>query len=125
MPTQGFQQTLGIVLQAVEPRRIVATIAIGDRHLNSAGFVHGGVLMALADSLGAMGAVQNLAPGRRTATLESKTNFIAAGRGSRVVATCTPVHVGCRTSVWHTVIEDDDGRPIASVTQTQLHVEPR
>ena len=124
MPTQGFQKTLGIILEAIEPNYIVASIEVGTKHLNSGGAVHGGVLMALADSVGAVGAVQNLGSGQRTATLESKTNFVAAARGPRILATCRPVHIGRLTSIWHTMIEDADGRLVASITQTQLHIDP-
>ena len=120
-PTQGFQRLLGLELREVRPDCVSAVVRIGPQHLNSVGFVHGGVLLALADSLGAMGALQHLAADQRTATLESKANFIRPAGGSLVEARCTPLHVGRRTSVWQTTIESDSGRMVASVTQTQLH----
>jgi acyl-coenzyme A thioesterase PaaI-like protein len=75
MPLSGFQQVLGHELRLVEPELIVADLRARPEHLNSVGTIHGGVLMAFADCLGAMGAVQHLTPTQRTATLESKNEF--------------------------------------------------
>ena len=78
--------------------------------------------MALADTLGALGALRNLPEGASgTTTIESKTNFIGAAKeGETVRATCEPVHIGRRTSVWTTRLETEAGKPVAVVTQTQL-----
>ena len=121
MPTQGFQNLLGIELLTVEPHAIKAQIRILPKHMNSGGVVHGGVLMAVADSLGAMGALQSLRGDQLTATLESKTNFIGTAREGIIRASCAPIHVGRQTSVWVTEIKSEDGRLVAVVTQTQLH----
>ena len=121
MPRQGFQRLLGLSLRNVAPDAIDAEIEIRPEHRNSVGSVHGGVLLSLADSLGAMGAVQHLGPNQRTATLESKANFVSATRGAVLVGLCRPVHVGQRTSVWTTRIVDGDGRLVSIVTQTQIH----
>lgn len=84
--------------------------------------MHGGAMMALADSLGAIGAVLALAEGAAaTTTIESKTNFLApVAEGTTVIAETTPVSVGRRVSVWQTRIARPDGRAVALVTQTQL-----
>ncbi|MBB6414323.1 PaaI family thioesterase [Mesorhizobium sangaii] len=123
MPTRGFQKTLGIQLDEVSPECITAHIDIENRHINSVGAVHGGILMSLADSLGAMGALQNLGPTQRTATLESKTNFVRPCAGARVTAECRPLHLGRQTSVWQTVLRDEDGKICAYVWQTQIHID--
>lgn len=123
MPSSGFQRLLGHELRLIEPELIVADLQTGPEHLNSVGSIHGGVLMAFADCLGAMGAVQHLAPGQRTATLESKTNFIRPARGNNISGRCIPIHIGRRTSVWNTIVTDSDGRLLASVTQTQMNFE--
>jgi uncharacterized protein (TIGR00369 family) len=120
-PTQGFQRLLGLELRDVQPDIVSAVVRIGPHHLNSVGFVHGGVLLALADSLGAMGAVQHLAPDQRTATLESKANFIRPAKGRLLSARTAPLHIGRRTSVWNTTLENDSGQVVALITQTQLH----
>ena len=84
--------------------------------------LHGGAAMALADTLGAMGASMNLPAGAAgTTTLESKTNFIGVAReGETVVAVCTPLHIGRRTSIWQTRITSEAGKTVALVTQTQM-----
>lgn len=120
-PRQGFQRLIGVELGEVRPDEVVATIEIGPHHLNSVGRVHGGVLMALADSLGALGALQSLAADQRTATLESKTNFLRPAGGRVLTGRCKPLHLGRRTSLWSTSIEDEEGAVVAIVMQTQLH----
>jgi uncharacterized protein (TIGR00369 family) len=83
------------------------------------GVMHGGTIMALADSTGAACAVLNLPEGASTATIESKTNFFRAVRDGRVVATARPLHVGSSTIVVETEVRDADERLVAKVTQTQ------
>lgn len=84
------------------------------------GLLHGGVLMALADSAGAMCAFANLPVGATgTSTIESKTNFLGAIRGGTVSAISTPLHVGGSTIVIETEIRDHRGKRVAKTTQTQ------
>jgi uncharacterized protein (TIGR00369 family) len=83
--------------------------------------LHGGAVMAFADTLGALGTLANLTDGGRTATIESKTNFISAAPvGSRIVGETMPLHRGRRTMVWQTRVTTADGKLVAIVTQTQL-----
>ncbi len=84
------------------------------------GGLHGGVLMALADSLGAVCAFLNLPADASTSTIESKTNFFRAVREGRVTATAKPLHVGRTTIVVQTDIRDHNGKAVALVTQTQI-----
>jgi uncharacterized protein (TIGR00369 family) len=83
------------------------------------GILHGGVLMALADSVGAYCAFLNLPPGGNTTTIESKTNFLRAVRRGSVEAVARPLHAGRTVIVVDTELLDDDGRRVARVTQTQ------
>ena len=89
-------------------------------HINRSGRVNGGAIMAFADVLGAAGTVANLKPGYHTGTLESKTNFFAAGVGPVLSAVSIPLHIGRTTMVWQTTIKNPDGRTVAIVTQTQI-----
>jgi 1,4-dihydroxy-2-naphthoyl-CoA hydrolase len=87
--------------------------------------LHGGAIMAFADTLGAAATILNLAEGAGTTTIESKTNFIAsAPAGSKILGEATPVHRGRRTMVWQTKITNETGRMVALVTQTQLVLAP-
>lgn len=88
--------------------------------------LHGGAMMALADTLGAIATVVNLKGGASTTTIESKTNFFAAiPMGDVAVAECTPLHRGKTTMVWQTKISRGDGRLAGVVTQTQLVLAPK
>jgi uncharacterized protein (TIGR00369 family) len=83
--------------------------------------LHGGAVMAFADTLGAIGTILNLPAGAGTTTIESKTNFLGpAPEGARILGEATPVHRGRRTQVWQTRITTAEGKPVALVTQTQL-----
>lgn len=111
---------LGIRIVEASKDQIVAELEIRPEIQNGSGIVHGGTLMAFADTAGAVATVVNLPPGARTTTIESKTNFLAAGKGGVMRATATPLHKGRRTMVWQTNITDEDGRLLSVTTQTQL-----
>jgi uncharacterized protein (TIGR00369 family) len=88
--------------------------------------LHGGALMSLADTLGAVATFLNLPAGAGTTTLESKTNFLrAAPVGTTVTGECTPIHRGKSTMVWQTKITNADGDLVGIVTQTQMVLQPR
>jgi 1,4-dihydroxy-2-naphthoyl-CoA hydrolase len=84
------------------------------------GSLHGGTLMAFADTVGAAATVLNLPPNAGTTTLESKTNFFAAARAGMIRAEATPLHRGKRTMVWQTRITDEGGRLLSLTIQTQM-----
>ncbi len=111
---------LGIRFIELAKDRVVAELPIHDFLRNLAGVVHGGTLMAFADTAGAAGTIMNMPPGAGTATIESKTNFFAAGRTGTLRAEATPLHIGNRTMVWQTRVTDDAGRLVSLTVQTQL-----
>jgi uncharacterized protein (TIGR00369 family) len=116
----GMARTLGVRLVSVTRKRVTAEMPVTDAHMNRSGRVNGGALMAFADALGATGTVANLPPGHRTTTLESKTNFFAAGEPPVLKAVSKPLHIGRTTMVWQTSIRNADNRLVAVVTQTQM-----
>ena len=116
----GLIAHLGIEFVEVTPERVVARLKVTDKLMTVGGTVHGGTLMAFADTIGAAGTVANLAEGQRTATLESKTNFIAGCRSGTVQAEAKPIHKGKRTHVWETRITDESGKLLSVTTQTQM-----
>ena len=116
-------ELLGLRFVTLEPDRIVAELTIRDDLRTIGGALHGGTLMAFADTVGATGTVVNLAAGQATTTLESKTNFFAAGRSGVVRAEATPLHKGRRTHVWQTRITDESGRLLSLTLQTQMVLE--
>jgi 1,4-dihydroxy-2-naphthoyl-CoA hydrolase len=116
---------LGIRFVEASKDRLVAELPIRDQLRTRGGTVHGGVLMALADSVGAVATIINLPPGARTTTMESKTNFLAASRADLVRAEATPIHKGRTTMVWQTRVTDETGRLISLTTQTQMVLFPK
>ena len=117
-----FAGLIGVDVASAEKERIEARLLVRPDLCNPLKGLHGGAAMALADTLGAMGASMNLPAGAAgTTTLESKTNFIGVAReGETVVAVCTPLHIGKRTSIWQTRITSAAGKTVALVTQTQM-----
>lgn len=112
---------LGIELSEAAPERVLGTLAVRPDLCTVGGTLHGGAIMAFADTLGAVGTIVNLPAGHHTTTIESKTNFIGSARaGSRVTGESTPVHRGRTTMVWQTRITSDAGKLVAIVTQTQM-----
>jgi 1,4-dihydroxy-2-naphthoyl-CoA hydrolase len=116
-----FAKVLGIEIVTLQPDKVVAEMLVRDELCTVPAVLHGGAVMAFADTLGALGTIANLAEGQRTATLESKTNFIgAAPAGSRIQGEAIPLHRGRQTMVWQTRITMAEGKLVAIVTQTQL-----
>ena len=122
-----FAELLGIEFVEVTRERVRATLTVRPVMCNGKDVIHGGALMSFADTLGAAGTVVNLPEGHATATIESKTNFIAgAPVGAVLIGEATPVHRGRRTQVWQTRITlENGGGLVAQVTQTQIVLEPR
>ena len=117
--------TLGINASALTPDRVELTMDWSEALCTSNHLLHGGALMALADSAGGAVAFLNLPEGATgTSTIESKTNFLGAVTEGTVTATATPLHLGSRTMVIETEIRHND-RLVAKVTQTQAVLRPR
>jgi len=119
-------ELLGIQLVEVTPDKVLATLMVRPELCTTGKILHGGSIMAFADTLGAVGTVVNMPPGHGTATIESKTNFIGgAAEGTTVTGEATPVHKGRTTQVWQTRITSAEGKLVALVTQTQIVMPPR
>ncbi len=116
-----FAALLGIEFVSVAAARIVARMTVRDDLCTRPAVLHGGAIMAFADTLGAVGTIVNLPEGSGTTTIESKTNFVApAPAGTQIIGEATPVHRGRRTMIWQTRVTNPEGRLVALVTQTQL-----
>ena len=116
-----FVEVLGIEFLSAEPEKLVAKMVVRPEFIGANDRIHGGVLMAFADTIGGFATFMNLPEGASgTTTMESKTNFIRPTKaGATLIATATALHKGRRTQVWTTRIEDD-GKLVAVVTQTQI-----
>jgi 1,4-dihydroxy-2-naphthoyl-CoA hydrolase len=112
---------LGVEFVSAAPEKIVARLKVREDLCTVPAVLHGGAVMAFADTLGGCATVLNLKEGAWTTTIESKTNFLApAPAGTVVTGECTPVHRGKRTMVWQTRITTAEGKLVALVTQTQM-----
>jgi len=120
-----FAKLLGIEYVSASRDKIVAAMTVREQLCTRPAVLHGGAIMAFADTLGAAGTVLNLPEGAGTTTIESKTNFVAAAPlGARLTGEATPVHRGRRTMVWQTRITTAEGKLVALVTQTQMVLQP-
>jgi uncharacterized protein (TIGR00369 family) len=117
-------EQLGIRFVEVSRDRVVAELAFREALTTVGGNLHGGTLMALADTVGAAATMLNLPAGASTTTIESKTNFLAGVRAGTVRAETTPLHRGRRTMVWQTRVTDENGRLLSLTVQTQMVLEP-
>lgn len=112
---------LGIEFTDVTPGRVVAGLTVRKELCTVGDSLHGGAVMAFADTLGAVVAILNMPQGSRTTTIESKTNFIGgAGVGVRVIGESVAVHKGRTTVVCQTTLRTEAGKTVALITQTQL-----
>ena len=116
-----FAELLGIEFVSASVDRVVGRMMVRDDLCTRPAVLHGGAIMAFADTLGAVGTIINLPEGASTTTIESKTNFVApAPVGTQILGVATPIHRGRRTMIWQTRITNTEGRLIALVIQTQL-----
>ena len=116
-----FAELLGIRFVSAAKDKVIAEMTVRPELCTRLAVLHGGAIMAFADTMGAAATVLNLPKGAHTTTIESKTNFVGpAPAGTTVRGECTAVHRGRRTMVWQTRVMREDGRTVAIVTQTQL-----
>jgi uncharacterized protein (TIGR00369 family) len=120
-----FAVLTGVELDSAAPEEVTGRLPWAAERCTAGGALHGGALMTLADTVGAVCASLNLPPGASTTTLASATSLLRAVRSGSAHATARPLHVGRSTVVVLTEVTDDDGRPVASVTQTQAVLGPR
>ncbi len=121
-----FPGLMGVTLTDVAQDRVVAEMAVRPDLCTGGGILHGGAYMAFADTLGAVGTVVNLAPGKRTTTTDSSTKFIAGAKvGSVITGESIALHRGRTTMVWQTMITNAEGKLCAVVTQTQLVIDAK
>ena len=121
-----FSKLIGLTVISVTPDCVKAELPVREELCTRPAVLHGGAVMAFADTLGAIATMANLSEGASTTTIESKTNFFAAiPAGDIAKAECTPLHRGRTTMVWQTKITRGDGRLAALVMQTQMVLKAR
>jgi uncharacterized protein (TIGR00369 family) len=122
--TMPHAVALGMDLTEADAARVAGTVAWAPERCTIGGLLHGGVLMAFADSLGAVCAFLNLPPGAGTSTIESKTNLFRGVREGVVTGVSTPLHVGRTTIVVQTEVRNEAGKLVSLTIQTQAVLMP-
>jgi 1,4-dihydroxy-2-naphthoyl-CoA hydrolase len=122
--TMPLTAVLGFEAVSAAPEEVVVRATWDESRCTAAGVLHGGVLMALADTAGAYCAFLNLPEGAGTTTIESKTNFLRAVRSGTATATARRLHAGRTIVVVETEVRDDDGKLVTKTTQTQAVLAP-
>jgi uncharacterized protein (TIGR00369 family) len=121
-----FAVLLDIELLETGPDLVRGRMAWSPERCTTGGLMHGGAMMALADTCGGVCAFLNLPQGAAgTATIESKTNFLRGVRGGALTASTRPLHRGRTMIVLETELAREDGSLVAKVTQTQAFHHPR
>jgi uncharacterized protein (TIGR00369 family) len=123
--TMPFAVAVGITIDSASKDEVRGRLPWAPERCTTAGLMHGGAVMTLADSVGAVCAFCNLPEGASTSTISSATNFFRGVREGEVHATARPLHVGRTTIVVQTEVRDANGKPVALVTQTQSVLSPR
>lgn len=119
LATMPFAVAAGVQIASATADEVVGSLEWSPDRCTIGGVLHGGALMTLADSVGAVCAFLNLPQGAGTSTIESKTNLFRAVRSGSVTATSTPLHVGRTTIAVQTEVRDDAGKLVSLTTQTQ------
>jgi uncharacterized protein (TIGR00369 family) len=114
-------RTLGIDLVETTPQLVRARLDWSESLCTTGGALHGGMIMTLADSAGALCAFLNLPPAAAgTTTMNSTTAFLSAVRSGTVEAAARPMKVGRTAILVEVDVTNTGGRPVSRSTQTQL-----
>ncbi len=116
---------IGLRVTHAEPKRVAGEITVRTDLTQPYGYIHGGALMTLMDTVAGMASALNVGPSEGFLTVEFKINFLRSVRKGRVIAEATAVHVGRRTHVWQVTAHDEQGRQLALATLTQLVIQLR
>jgi 1,4-dihydroxy-2-naphthoyl-CoA hydrolase len=119
-----FAKACGVEIQQATANKVVGVLGWTPERCTVGGVLHGGAVMTLADSVGAVCAFLNLPTGATTSTISSSTSFLRAVRAGRVTAVSQPLHVGRAVIAVQTDVFDDEGRPAAHVVQHQAVRQP-
>ncbi|HEX6526422.1 MAG TPA: PaaI family thioesterase [Streptosporangiaceae bacterium] len=114
-----FAEHLGVTLEEASPQRVIARLEWAPHLCTAAGLMHGGVLMSLADTAGALVTYLGLPEGATTATISSTSQLFRPVTGGAVRAVATPLHRGRTTVTAQTSLYDAEQRLVAQTTQIQ------
>jgi 1,4-dihydroxy-2-naphthoyl-CoA hydrolase len=125
LATIPYSVALGMTLDEATPQLVRGRLPWSPERCTTSGVMHGGAVMSLADTVGAICALLNLPAGAGTATVQSATNFFRGVRNGTLHATARPLHVGRSFIAVRTDLTDDQDQPVGQTTQTQAVLAPR
>jgi uncharacterized protein (TIGR00369 family) len=114
-----FARRLGVVVEEASADRVVARLAWAPELCTSGGLMHGGALMSLADTAGALVTFLGLPEGATTATITSTSQLFRPVTSGTVRAVAVPVHRGRTTVTAQASLFDSSDRLVAQTTQIQ------
>ena len=119
----GLDRTLGVNYESVEADEVIATVEIGSSHHQPLGFLHGGLSVALAESVASIGATLNAPEGHAAFGMEINANHVRPFREGRLRAVGRPLHRGKSSQVWDVQIKDESDRLICVARCTLAVIE--
>lgn len=122
--TQQLAVKLGIELKEAGPQRLVATMPV-DGNRQPAGLLHGGASVALAETLGSVGAALHAGPGRLVVGVDINATHHRAAVSGTVTGTATPLHLGRGTACYEVAVTDEQGRRVCTARITCLIRDPQ
>lgn len=114
----GFNEHIGLIIDAATPQEVSAHLVVGPHHLQPAGLVHGGVYAAMAEAMASTGAWVAAGGDKFVAGLSNYSSFMRRITEGTIHAVARPRHQGRTTAVWDTEITDDEGRLCVTVRVT-------
>lgn len=119
LPQQGFDALYGLALSECSERRAEGAVEVREELTQADGFVHGGVLAALAEALATRGTAAGVGPqGRIALALAIHTAVFHPVRAGTISAAAVRRHSGRTTWVWEVEITDGGGRRCAAARVT-------
>jgi 1,4-dihydroxy-2-naphthoyl-CoA hydrolase len=114
-----FALHVGLVLDHASKESVKGHLDWAPERCTAGGIMHGGALMTLADTLGAVAAFLHLPEGASTATVSSSTVMMRPGGKGGVRGVATVINAGRRFITIRVDLSDEAGKPISTTTQTQ------
>jgi uncharacterized protein (TIGR00369 family) len=108
---------LGIEYLELDAQRLVATMPV-DGNRQPLGLLHGGASVALAETLGSIGAALHAGPDRVAVGVDINATHHRAAVSGRVTGTATPLYLGRGTATYEVVVTDEDGRRVCTARIT-------
>lgn len=120
-----FAELLDMRVNDPEDGTSTVVMPISPNHLQQAGRVQGGIVVALADYAMYRAIKPLLKPEEATTTVELKINFLAAAETGSLTGTAKIISAGRKLMVGEMEVKGEDGKLIAQGLGTYMVLQPR